>query len=595
MAAPYFGSGYWGGLGGGGFLSPTSGPPPGGTVTATWTPPADVVTEGYRYLRLRCRAAVAGNITVQLVHSEGEDKTYTLAVGTTYADREIDLCFPDTRPDDIDPQQSRWPLKGFGLPPEFSRQHWGFNQFEQMVITVDASMAPLEIDEIALVRRDHGRGSILPAFSPWQTAWVATGVDTTTQKAFWWSDADGRHSDRAAVFKIQPVSGPVTYNFYSITDTFGQMTTPRGWVLTVGGPFPTDGYHTNSLPGLLLGGGGVRYDWGPPGGWVHEVDRDYDAPRAVFAQALWHEVQVYPQAGDVWRGAAGDYGVATPLRTAKVMRALAWGLLFTGSGPKAGGTATLLAHPSDAVLGSDVSDAKGHFQTGAPFAAPQNVKLRAGATVTPNRAVYARGRTRWALLWEGLAGALWNAHAPGLGNYHEAISGAGNVVHRSTRHTEPPMDLVTELMESAEARFALRHDGAVIYVAVVGSDIRRFISYDQGATVENMAIEITNAIHPMISLNPLTGAEISAGFRYDSGTSGPGKIVLRRRAPGETSLSAEYFLGNGSTPFGFEDDTFGMSWSSSAQNAIVLLARTSGSDDATRFISYDQGLTWAEV
>lgn len=603
MAAPYFGSGYWGGLGGGGFLSPTSGPPPGGTVTATWTPPADVVTEGYRYLRLRCRAAVAGNITVQLVHSEGEDKTYTLAVGTTYADREIDLCFPDTRPDDIDPQQSRWPLKGFGLPPENSRQHWGFNQFEQMVITVDASLAPLEIDEIALVRRDHGRGSILPAFSPWQTAWVATGVDTTSQKAFWWSDADGRHSDRAAVFKITPISGPVNYNFYSITDTLGQMATPRGWVLTAGGPFPSDGYHTNSLPGLLLGGGGVRYDWGPPGAWVHEIDRDYDAPRDVFAQALWHEVQVYPQAGDVWRGAAGDYGVATPLRTAKVMRALAWGLTFTGSGPKAGQLVRFDRHPSGISSGTGLSDVRGEYLTGPSFGPPANHRVKAGALETPTFAAWARYRHRRCFIVPTEAGGgSWCIHSP-WSEFHvltaappEAESFA--ITHRRRNLPVPVggFDATTVVGSFGRARIGNDSRGnGIMMVAEHDGNVVALWSYDDGLTYSTPMALITNSWFPTINEKP-TGEIFVAAFRYDSGTSGPGTIVGRYRYSGESAFSAEFtFKDSAGNPIKFEPETFHFCAAPEGPDRWLLTCKLEGETGVRVLASADDGLTWTVI
>jgi|GEM_PF-5900800 len=191
--------------------------------------------------------------------------------------------------------------------------------------------------------------------------------------------------------------------------------------------------------------------------------------------------------------------------------------------------------------------------------------------------------------------SLWNAISPVFRFYSEnAIGDDGAILHSYSQFGAPPIVRESTLEDADEARHAVDHRETVVYVAAIDGEIKRFESYDNGKTLNDMGVFIENAIHPHICFHPYFGHEIAAGFRYDSGDSGPGKIVLRIRKPGGVA-SAEFFLGDGILPFEFEDDTFGITFTGTGQAEAVLLARKSGEDDVTRFVSYSNGLTWAEV
>lgn len=86
-----------------------------------------------------------------------------------------------------------------------------------------------------------------------------------------------------------------------------------------------------------------------------------------------------------------------------------------------------------------------------------------------------------------------------------------------------------------------------------------------------------------------------AYFEYDSGTSGPGKIKLRVRGPGDTSFGSWITVEVGGTPVSFADGSYKF-WAPEDQQSTWMLSATKEGDSApTNFCSYDEGTTWAEI
>lgn len=370
-----------------------SGSPPPPVVV--WSP-GTINTEGHRFFSIDLKTATAGlSVTLRFRHTDGEDKSYTITSGASgvWTTRIIDLCQPDDMADDDDSladgvytQESRYPLRsGSTSQPDKSDATWGLNGFDTLTIT--GLEAGDEIDNLKLVADSYQLGSFMPSFRPFASGWAGT-----SQKPAWYSNTDGRVSDRPFFF----LSGS-TYSWHSITNALLEIAQASGWTVGAGGALPGDGYHTNSLEGFLLGGGGVSYNWGGGGSWVPWIDISFASAINVTAQALWDEIQGFPGIGDAWLG--GSYGPSMKIRAAKVVRGHAWGLVFgQGSGEaESGMQVTLKTNPGLVSAGSGTTDALGHYQTGTPFAKFEDHKAYAGNLVSQPLMMFARTRRR--LCW----------------------------------------------------------------------------------------------------------------------------------------------------------------------------------------------------
>ena len=156
-------------------------------------------------------------------------------------------------------------------------------------------------------------------------------------------------------------------------------------------------------------------------------------------------------------------------------------------------------------------------------------------------------------------------------------------------------------MNAVQARFCYPADSIhrINYAVFDGTDIRLYTSHDDGNTVTHMAALLTNCRHPLPFVGGdgnQAGVEGVAGFRFDSGTSGPGKIILKVQWLGETAWSSEIVVKNtAGTAYSFEYDSFGISVPPGSIHSFILFARKAGDTGATRFESNDAGETWTEL
>ncbi|HKU51057.1 MAG TPA: sialidase family protein, partial [Nitrospira sp.] len=120
-------------------------------------------------------------------------------------------------------------------------------------------------------------------------------------------------------------------------------------------------------------------------------------------------------------------------------------------------------------------------------------------------------------------------------------------------------------------------------------------SDDDGATWNDEEASITNVRYSRIAKS-IAGVILKAGFRYNSGSSGPGKVYGQYRNPGDTAYSTlTVFKDDGGSDLVFEDDVFDLSGAPDSADRWLLVARKSGDTDVTEFWSTDEGLTWTEV
>ena len=98
---------------------------------------------------------------------------------------------------------------------------------------------------------------------------------------------------------------------------------------------------------------------------------------------------------------------------------------------------------------------------------------------------------------------------------------------------------------------------------------------------------MANGILNRIRSSPI-GDSIIASFKYDSGTSGPGKIYISKRLRGSTGwTTATPLLNSSGVALAVADAGFDFSYGH-ANGRWVLSATKSGSTESSVFISFDK-------
>lgn len=135
----------------------------------------------------------------------------------------------------------------------------------------------------------------------------------------------------------------------------------------------------------------------------------------------------------------------------------------------------------------------------------------------------------------------------------------------------------------------------IFYVSYeVGGNIVYRFSTDFCLTWSDEITLFTSCQQPRVAVGP-NGERLYAAFKYDSGSSGPGKIrVVSRSAGGELTAEANA-LNTSGTAISFADDGFDISFSDDNHGAWTLIAYKDGETDVTIWASNDFGLTWIEV
>ena len=91
------------------------------------------------------------------------------------------------------------------------------------------------------------------------------------------------------------------------------------------------------------------------------------------------------------------------------------------------------------------------------------------------------------------------------------------------------------------------------------------------------------------------GFQGRAYFVFDSGTSGPGKIKVEMKGPGESVFGTAVNVSDGTTDFSFADAGFKIRFGIDGRRSYVLSAIKDGDTLPTDFLSTDDCLTWEEV
>lgn len=211
--------------------------------------------------------------------------------------------------------------------------------------------------------------------------------------------------------------------------------------------------------------------------------------------------------------------------------------------------------------------------------------------------------------WHGWFCLLFGAPAPGanpwnlmsmIGQYHRTDVIDGEVWYRRATFSAPfggfeHEGQVTSSGDCTHPR--MEEDGRpVLYLIYIRDGVGLCIraSSDEGTTFGSETVLIADAYFPTIAKDPL-GTLVALGFVYDSGTSGPGKVYMRRRGPGDTSWSASVAIQSGGVDMKFEPDTFHVSYDNQGPGRWVLVAKEEGASDVSEWYSTDECETFKAV
>lgn len=120
-------------------------------------------------------------------------------------------------------------------------------------------------------------------------------------------------------------------------------------------------------------------------------------------------------------------------------------------------------------------------------------------------------------------------------------------------------------------------------------------STDDGVSFEDPELLFMSAHYPEPMQNGL-GWEVFAVFKYDSGSSGPGKIFLRVQPPDENIPGAEFSVKDAAgVPIAFAADSFGIEAPPNGPSRWVLTAMADGATEPGEWESTDEGVSWEPV
>lgn len=126
------------------------------------------------------------------------------------------------------------------------------------------------------------------------------------------------------------------------------------------------------------------------------------------------------------------------------------------------------------------------------------------------------------------------------------------------------------------------------------SDLKLYESFDECATFDDLGTVLTNAKNPRLAAAP-NGTLVVSGFRYDSGSSGPGTIVAKRQLPGDTALSGEFTLQQNGGDLSVADEVFDLVKVSGIEDRWIFVARASGSSDLKEYQSFDECASFEDI
>lgn len=188
-------------------------------------------------------------------------------------------------------------------------------------------------------------------------------------------------------------------------------------------------------------------------------------------------------------------------------------------------------------------------------------------------------------------GGIANCQTP-WGYYVEARSTDSGITAGVAYRNHPVggvFDVISTVsLDGDQPALTCSHRGDIdIYYHLSGSILWKR-SQDHVATWTT-ASSVATGMHPRVGKDQ-AGNEWFAWFVPNSGTSGPGKVHVKSKAPGDAAFGSAVILSST-----FADSGFDITAPHDRQMAWVLAATIDGDSDPTRYKSVDRGATWAVI
>lgn len=577
----------------------------GSAGSMTWAIASEISSEAYRYLRLRLKADTARTINVTV-----GGHVWSVSVTTTATDYDIDLCFPLDEGGTVFSKDTRNLIRGpadtpaDGLAVTQYEWGWGVNRLDSVAIEVPAG-ATITTSTCELRRKDHARVSLLAPFVYWPQVWTSP-TDTTTGQPYWISETDDRGpADFRQATHVVPSVGASSYAWESQTDLKNWINTIKGFTASLAADH-SDGYHTSSLPMMLIGGGGATYDFGSTA-WTYWVDQTVTSA-TIPSQDLWDEVELYDGAGEVFSG--GAWNVATPLVTCKYLRGQAWGNVGKPDGT-AYASASIVAYITSSptsTVGTATTGTRGEYRTGSPYGHGNvdcTTELHQGAPAYLSDHETWRNRYRaWTSFRKSavLSGPSWHTQDK-KGRLHHATIVSGDVVYRRAQFVTSERgyfddSTVTAFGDVVDARMCVDESRALVLMAVTRYNSSTYKLYlltstSDGKDFDTGTLMATNSFGG----SPWTSDDGTAGltwFEYNSGTSGPGVQKAKFRKRGSNTFGSTFtFKDSTSTNIAVADGGWAnVMQARDWQGRLTWTPIIDGETTPSVWYSTDDGKTW---
>jgi hypothetical protein len=195
-------------------------------------------------------------------------------------------------------------------------------------------------------------------------------------------------------------------------------------------------------------------------------------------------------------------------------------------------------------------------------------------------------------------GGIWN-FSNTLGRYHEVWAEDGKIFHGWADKPVPHSGLtgiaqVTAGPDDSEPRGTVTlQNGDVLIVFRRSDSSYRTITRSDGGSYDTPTLMFSNTHNPIVKPN-FVGGLLFAAFRWDSGTSGPGKIIGAYQGPSDTGPGSEFNLKDElGADLKFEDLGFCFTEPKDTMFAYVLVAVPEGGSEMKRYGCKDiAGATW---
>jgi hypothetical protein len=153
---------------------------------------------------------------------------------------------------------------------------------------------------------------------------------------------------------------------------------------------------------------------------------------------------------------------------------------------------------------------------------------------------------------------------------------------------------VTETGNCARPSIFEAPNGVLYVVYELGGDCVYRFSTDYGVSWSEETIMFADCIQPRVATGP-NGEKLLAAFKYDSGSSGPGKIRVISIDPGGSATTEADLLNTGAVAVSVADTGFDISFSNDNHGRWLFVCTIYGDTTISHLSSIDYGLSVTDI